>query len=238
MFRNSSPPIDPRRRDAPTTATLARLEERSQRRGDGGVIALGDALAVALGRDDRELHLDLAAFELARELESRGRKDAEHVAVVREDACHEALDADLRGTGRELLEQPSADAATLVLVRDGERRLGCRRVAKPHVVGDGHHAARRHLRRACPAARLARPSPARAAARRCGRPPRGSRETSGTGFARRAIRRTRAAHRHPRIRGGRNRSVLPSRRMTSAMSATSGAIGLVSIIQYSESVAA
>ena len=42
MFRKSSPPIEPRRREAPTTATLARLEERPQRGDDGRVVALVD----------------------------------------------------------------------------------------------------------------------------------------------------------------------------------------------------
>ena len=131
----SDRPAPPRRAD---DRHAARLEERPQRRRDRRVISLGDAFPIPLGRDDRELHLDLAALQLARELEARGLEDAEHVAVVREDARHEALDAHLRGPSRELLEQPGADAATLMLVGNGERSLRGRRVAESHVVRDGH----------------------------------------------------------------------------------------------------
>ncbi len=42
----------------------------------------------------------------------------------------------LGGTRRQLLEQAGADPAALVVVRDGERRLGDHRVAQAHVVGD------------------------------------------------------------------------------------------------------
>ena len=45
MLRKSSPPIEPRRVDAPMTATRRRREERPQRRGDGDVVALVDARA-------------------------------------------------------------------------------------------------------------------------------------------------------------------------------------------------
>ena len=103
---------------------------------DGGVVALLDALAVALRRRDRELHLDLAALELARQLEAGGLEDAEHAPVVRQHLGDEALDPDLRRALGELLEQPRADAAALVLVGDRERRLGEARVAQPHVVRD------------------------------------------------------------------------------------------------------
>ena len=47
--------------------------------------------------------------------------------------------ADSPGALRELLEEPCADTALLVLVRDGERRLGEARVAQPHVVAHGDH---------------------------------------------------------------------------------------------------
>ena len=82
------------------------------------MIAFGDALPITLGRDDRELHLDLATVELSGQLEPGGRKHAEHLTVVREHARHEALDPDVRCSGSELLEEPRADAATLVLVGD------------------------------------------------------------------------------------------------------------------------
>ena len=100
------------------------------------MVALVDPLAVALCRGDRELHLELAAFELARELETGRLEDAQHVAVVRQHLRDEALDSLLGGTGGELLEQPRADPAALVVVGDRERRFRDGRVAEAHVVGD------------------------------------------------------------------------------------------------------
>ncbi len=58
------------------------------------MVALLDVLAVGLGRRDRELHLDLAALELPRQLEAGGLEDAEHVPVVGEHFGQEALDSD------------------------------------------------------------------------------------------------------------------------------------------------
>ena len=49
----------------------------------------------------------------------------------------EALDPDLGRARRELLEQPGADAAALMLVGDGEGRLGELGVAQADVVRDG-----------------------------------------------------------------------------------------------------
>ena len=99
-----------------------------------------DVLAVALGRGDRELHLDLAALEGSRELEPGRLEDAEHGAVVGQHRRHEALDPDLGGTCGELLEQPRADAPPLTLVGHGESGLRQLRVAETDVAGDADHA--------------------------------------------------------------------------------------------------
>ena len=138
-MRKSSPPIVPRRDEAPTTATLARLEERSQRGADGDVVALLDAELVALGRSEVERHLDDAPFQLARELEAGALEDAEHRPVLRQHLGDEPLDPH-RGRARgELLEQARPDAAPLVGVRDRERHLRDGGIAQAHVVGDGDH---------------------------------------------------------------------------------------------------
>ena len=113
------------------------LEERLERGDDRLVVARLDVLAVALRRRDRELHLQLAALELAGQLEACRLEDAEHRPVLRQHVGDEALDPDLGRALRELLEQPGADAAALVLVGDGERRLGELAVAQADVVGDG-----------------------------------------------------------------------------------------------------
>ena len=117
-----------------------RLEEGSERRDDRLVVAGLDVLAVRLGRRDRELHLELAALELARQLEPGRLEHAQHGAVIRQHVGDEALDPDLGGSRRQLLEQPRPDPAALVLVGDGEGRLGELRVAQPDVVGDGDDA--------------------------------------------------------------------------------------------------
>ena len=113
-----------------------RLEERAQRRDDGGVVALLDALLEALGRRDRELDLDDAAGELPLELEACALEDAEHRRVLGEHLGHEALDPDGRRPCRQALQQPSTDPPPLLRVGDGECRLGQRGIAQAHVVAD------------------------------------------------------------------------------------------------------
>ena len=139
MFRKSSPPIDPRRRDAPMTATLPGSKNG---RSDSATATWSRSstrsryVSVdAIGNSD----LDLAAFELAGELEAGGLEDAEHVAVVGHHLGDEALDTDIGRAIREPLQQPRADPSPLMLVRDRERRLRETRVAQPHVVADGDH---------------------------------------------------------------------------------------------------
>ena len=61
----------------------AGLEERAQRGGHGDVVALVDARSVALGRLDREPHLDDAAFEGSRRHEADVREHGEHACCSR-----------------------------------------------------------------------------------------------------------------------------------------------------------
>ena len=67
-------------------------------------------------------------------LEADGLEDAEHVPVA--GTCHEGLDADGPARLGQLFEQARADAAALMCVRHREGRLGERRVAQAHVVGN------------------------------------------------------------------------------------------------------
>ena len=116
------------------------LEERAQRCGHRDVVALVDSRAVALGRLDREPHLDHAAFERARRHEAGVREHREHRVVLGQDLGDERLDAVGGGALRQLLEQPGADALALELVGDGECRLGRLRVAEADVVPDADDA--------------------------------------------------------------------------------------------------
>ena len=125
----------PSRRGADNRHRL-RFEERTQRRDDGRVVALLDALREALRRRDRELDLDDAVGQLALELEACALEDAEHRPVVGQDLGDEALDPDRCCPGGQALQQPSADPSPMLRVGDGERRLGQRRIAEAHVVSD------------------------------------------------------------------------------------------------------
>ena len=113
-------------------------EERLERRDDGLVVAAVDVLAVALGRCDREQHLDRSTRERPRHVEAGIREDAEHGAVLGQDLRHEARDADRPGRGGELLEQPRADALPLQRVLDRECDLCRRRIAEARPAGDRH----------------------------------------------------------------------------------------------------
>jgi hypothetical protein len=52
------------------------------------------------------------------------REHAEHRAVVGRSVGDESGDATLPGDSRQMFEQDGADAPTLILVRDDERRFG------------------------------------------------------------------------------------------------------------------
>ena len=100
------------------------------------MVALFDASAEPLRRRDREAHLDLAAVERPRHLEACVAEDCEHRRILRKYLRHEALDSNLRGANRELLEQPCGCAPPLKLVCHGEGDLCDHRVAKARVLGD------------------------------------------------------------------------------------------------------
>ena len=115
-----------------------RLEEGAQGGGDGDVVALVDALPVALGGREREAHLVDAALEGAGGAEADVLEDPEHGGVLGQHLGDEGVDAVLGGPGGELLEQAGADAVALIVVGDRERRLGGVPVAQPDVVAERH----------------------------------------------------------------------------------------------------
>ena len=85
---------------------------------------------------DRELHLDHAARKLAGQLEARPLEHTEHRLVLRQHLGDEPLDPDRRGASREPLQQPRPDPSALLVVGDGEGRLGQRGIAQADVVAD------------------------------------------------------------------------------------------------------
>ncbi len=101
-----------------------RLEERSQRVDDGGVVARLDAVSVRARRGDREAKLDLAAFGVVDELEPGVGEHRERADVRGEHRGDEAGDPVRPSAARELLEQPRADPAALLAVGDREGHLG------------------------------------------------------------------------------------------------------------------
>ena len=103
------------------------------------MVARCDARAIALGRGDREPHLDLASAELSRDVETRVAEDAEHGPVLGQNLRDELLDADLRCERREALEEPRADAPALEVVLDRERDLGGAPVTEARVIRKRHH---------------------------------------------------------------------------------------------------
>ena len=100
------------------------------------MVALVQPLLVPLRASDRELDLDLAPGELARQLEAEALEDPEHVPVVGEDLGDEAVDPLASSPQCELLDEARPDATPLVRVGDGESRLGSGRIAQPLVVPD------------------------------------------------------------------------------------------------------
>ena len=133
MFRKRSPPIEPSRAEAPITATL-----RGSKNGRSEAVTATWSRSATLVRRPSvapigKRRLDLAALDLALDLEADVREDDEHVAVLGEHVGDEARDPELAGAERELLEQARADAAALLLVGHGERDLGRGRVAQARV---------------------------------------------------------------------------------------------------------
>ena len=113
----------------------AGLEERAQRGGDGDVVALVDPLLVALGRRDRELDLDLAPASSRVSSKPSPSKTPSMSGCPRAPRRRSARCPRARPL-RELLDEPGADPAPLVRVRDGERGLRDRGIAQALVVRD------------------------------------------------------------------------------------------------------
>ena len=168
MLRKSSPPIEPRRVDAPITATERGSKNGSSEARDGDVVALGDRArgTLSVGAIAKRISTSPPSPD-ARDRRSRRRR--------RRRASRRSRAAPRRRTPR---SRPAAARAASCssrrvpiprrwnVVADGERDLGDARVAQPDPVRD----ARRCGRRATRSARLARASPARAAARRASAP--------------------------------------------------------------------
>src|SRR5207247_1353286 len=83
-------------------------------RGHRDVVPLLDPRAEALRGGDREAQLDLAAAQLAHDLESCVAEDAERRTVVGHHVRDEALDPRLAGAGGELLEEPGSNPPALL----------------------------------------------------------------------------------------------------------------------------
>jgi hypothetical protein len=138
-LRNNSPPIEPRRVEAPTTATVLGVKNGASEAATATVVALVDGRPVLVRRGDLESDLGRAALEPPGNGESRVGEHAQHRLVLRHHLGDEGQDP-RRGGGRsELLEQPRADALSLQRVCDGECDLRPSRVAQPDVVRERNH---------------------------------------------------------------------------------------------------
>ena len=221
MLRNSSPPIEPRRRrgadhgDA-SAARRTAAARRSPRRGRARRRGRGSVSVGAIGKRTSTS----PPLELARDLEAGVGEDGEHRGVLGQHLGDEALDPGLGRARGELLEQARADPAALQLVGDGEGDLG-RRAGRA-----GARSSRARRSRAVPRRRRrARRARASRARERLDEPAADAAEAveaqveAAVGEAREERRRARRAS---AARGGCRRSVEPSRRMTSTASATAG----------------
>jgi hypothetical protein len=103
------------------------------------MVTLGDPRFEVLRPRDGERHLDLSPRELPRELEAEGLEHAEHLPVVGDHLGDEPRDSVARCPFGELLDEPRADPALLIRVRDRKGGLGRRGVAEPHVARERYH---------------------------------------------------------------------------------------------------
>ena len=149
MFRKSSPPIVPRRDDAPDDRDRPSFEERAQRRDDPGVVSCLHVGGVVRGNGDREGHLHLAALESPRDLEPDTLEDADHRRVVRHHLAHESFDSAWTCERGQSFQHPGRNSSTLVVVGDGKGDLGAPRIAQPHVVRQGDDAVHAVLGHRC-----------------------------------------------------------------------------------------
>ena len=136
MLRKSSPPIEPRRGDAPSTATLAGAKNGRSDATTATWSRSSTRARYALGRRDREPDLDRPALEPACQLEARGLEDPEHRAVLGQHLGHEALDAAAAAA-------PRAAPAAACRSRGPAARLRPRRRPRPARVAQAHVAADR-----------------------------------------------------------------------------------------------
>ncbi len=102
------------------------------------MVALLHPLAEVRRRRDREAHLDLAALELASDLEAGVPEDREHRGVLGEHDCEEPLDARLGRERRELLEESRGRPAALQLVGNREGDLCGGAVSQTSVFRERH----------------------------------------------------------------------------------------------------
>ena len=118
MLRKSSPPIEPRRFEAPMTATAAGAKNGRSEAATATWSRCFYAREKPRRLRDREAHLDFAATERPRELEAGVVEYCEHRGVLGQHFCDELLDAMLGRARCELLEQSRRGAAPL----DAHRR--------------------------------------------------------------------------------------------------------------------
>ena len=139
-LRKSSPPIVPRRAEAPITATELGLkndpsdaETAEWSRSRHAVEHLGGCL-------EGELDLDDAADVAAANLEAGVAEHAQHRCVLGQDLGDEPVDAGVTRVRGQPLEQTARDAPALELVGDDEGDLGTRRIPEPNPRPQADHA--------------------------------------------------------------------------------------------------
>ena len=137
MLRNSSPPIVPRRDDAPMTATES-----------GSKNGLSDAATATWSRSSRRSTTAGCVRSRcsttsttppcsARAVSKPGVvEDSQHRGIAGEDFRDELLDTDLRRVLGEPLEQAGTDPSAVELIGDRERDFGAFRIAETDVRGE------------------------------------------------------------------------------------------------------
>ncbi len=214
-FRYSSPPIEPRRDEAPTTATVRGVKNGAS---DAATATWSRsstcATYVPVGSMSRRTSISPPSIWRV----SRKPASSKTRSIGRFPAITSAMNCSMPGACRklgELLEQTRSHAVALELVGDREGDLGRRRVPETDVARKRDDARCPPPRPASRRAIRARSSPARETARRARAQATGSRGSAGRRSRLTTPRRTPAQQARPACAGGRRRSVLPSRRMTS-----------------------
>ena len=161
MLRKRSPPIEPARGDAPSTATLSG-SKKARSEATTAVWSRSSTWAryASVGASGNSSST-IPCSSLRATSNPASVKTPKHGAVLGQDLRDEALDPVPRSDVRELLEQARPDAAALQVVRDRERHLGRGRVPEAGVCRDGDDALAPRRRRGFPSARRGLPSRAR-----------------------------------------------------------------------------